>query len=1731
MYYAKYGNEYLHDPYTDNCLVADLSMTGKINEKGSAKFTIAPTHPLYTKIKLKDFSDPIYIYNDKTILFDGYIYDASVNFDLTMDINCYGALGYLEDITLRPYATSKSQNDDPGLIYINGTLDTYLEWIFDEYNSRCTSGKNLKLGKNESKLILPSNYISRSSNEYPTVASELEDKVLDKVGGYFFLRHDGKTRYVDYFSECTDVNTQVIDFGENLLDFTQSNSTDSMYTSVIPVGSTTRLMLNGSEVSGANYLEDSGGWGPNSSSSKWSSNDSSASKVETSETDGRYCMHGSGTVGQTSTSIKLEWDTPYVYSAYIKFENSGEVSFNSPLYCWCEYTNESSDFSGPTIDGIYSNSVEIIDISNGNKYNGKTTVSANRWYKIVQYFRTIHQPSGYTNCLFRPWISGELANGGWWLYWIKLEKGSIQSDWTSNKDNDAQFVSVPLNIKDYPDGQLSQAGFSKYEDSVRYDYAVSQYGIIEKNTKYSDYGDMSLLVSSAITELNSYATPVKTITIKAIDLALLNKDYKALAPGQLVRIRSTPHNVDQYMMLSEMDVDLEDPSNTEYTFGITYDTLTGQQSKKITALNASINKSLDAVSALTPEVKAAAKNSDDAKNDASDAAAKADKANQTANNASQKADDASQKAEEADNKATSASQQANSALTASKDAADKASAASKAADEASAKATLAETNSSEAKKASQDAINAANDANTAATTATTTANKASEDAANAIKSAKSANDAATDAASKADAAATEVGKVKSQIDDVNGEITNIKGDATKLQDDLTGQITSVKETMEADYAKNTDLTATSETLRNEITNSAAGTLQTVSSTYAKKTELETTTTLAQEAKDAASTNAKDLTNAINKVNSDMSSLQDQIDGAIETWFFDGVPSNDNKPASDWTTDTLKNNHLGDLYYDNLTGYSYRWQIQNGVYSWARITDVDVTKALKDAKNAQETANSKRRVFSDTPYPPYDEGDLWVQGKSGDILRCTVAKSADQTYADADWSLASKYTDDSAVTTLKNTVETTYATKTTVETLSDKWSSTASSVETVKVDLKAAQESAKQANEAATAAQESANTAIENAATAQTKADEAAKTASDATANAATANTAAANAQKAADEAAKKAATAQSNADTANAELATAKKKLEEIQNQANATDEQVAAAKAAVEKAQSAADKANEAASSASTAASSAQEAADTAKANAATAQSTADTAKANAAIAQSTADTAKTNAATAQSTADTAKKTADKATEDLAAVTNRVTIAETNISNNAEAINLRATKTEVKQAINDASASSKSYTDAQLKITSESITTTVSKTYATKADLDTTNENVTNAQNTADSVKEDLANNYTTTTDMNSKIEQSASSITSTVAAKYATKTTVDALKNIADSAIETWTGKGVPILTNLPASKWDTDELKKQHSGDLYYDTDTNYAYRFSSEDGINYSWSLIKDTEITKALADAAKAQNTANSANTAASNAQKTADTANTTASSVKDDLANNYTTTTDMNSKIEQSASSITTTVSKTYATKAALDTTNENVTNAQNTADSANTAASNAQKTADTANTTANSVKENLANNYTTTTDMNSQIKVESDRITSAVSRITNTENNITTLSGNMTNLSTSLSETQTQLVQNSETLTARIINAEKSIGDQTTTMRNVDSYMQFADPNGGSPQLTIGTSTSDMKTVLTNDQLRFEKNGVALLTVDGASSSVKTKNLTLGGYQWQSPDTDRLQLVYIGGE
>ena len=138
-------------------------------------------------------------------------------------------------------------------------------------------------------------------------------------------------------------------------------------------------------------------------------------------------------------------------------------------------------------------------------------------------------------------------------------------------------------------------------------------------------------------------------------------------------------------------------------------------------------------------------------------------------------------------------------------------------------------------------------------------------------------------------------------------------------------------------------------------------------------------------------------------------LQDQVDGNITTWFYSGVPTASNEPASTWITDTEKNNHLGDLYYDKDTGYAYRYSLDNATYSWIKITDNDVTQALAIANSAKDTADSKRRVFVVQPTTPYDVGDLWI--KDEELYRCQTTKASSETFEENDWIIATKYTDD------------------------------------------------------------------------------------------------------------------------------------------------------------------------------------------------------------------------------------------------------------------------------------------------------------------------------------------------------------------------------------------------------------------------------------------------------------------------------------------------------------------------------------------------------------------------------------------------------------------------------------------------------------------------------------------------------------------------------------------------
>ena len=158
-------------------------------------------------------------------------------------------------------------------------------------------------------------------------------------------------------------------------------------------------------------------------------------------------------------------------------------------------------------------------------------------------------------------------------------------------------------------------------------------------------------------------------------------------------------------------------------------------------------------------------------------------------------------------------------------------------------------------------------------------------------------------------------------------------------------------------------------------------------------------------------------------------LQAQLDGVIEQWFYQSDPSDTTEPTKDWIAAGTKeqDNHLSDLYYNTETGKV--WQYiktteasgtgkPRDVYKWQELEDTELAQALALAQDALDAANDKAKIFVSTPYTPYHVGDLWVQGNTGDILRCKRERLTGA-YNSGDWEKASKYTDDSGLTNFIN----------------------------------------------------------------------------------------------------------------------------------------------------------------------------------------------------------------------------------------------------------------------------------------------------------------------------------------------------------------------------------------------------------------------------------------------------------------------------------------------------------------------------------------------------------------------------------------------------------------------------------------------------------------------------------------------------------------------------------------
>ena len=414
MYYAMYGDEYLYDPVDSDRQVSELKIDCGINESGSCTFVIPPTNKCYSSLAIRDLRNEIYVYNDDTVLFDGFVYSVTINMDRTMEIEAKGCLAYLADTVVRPYSSYDSVNE--GVIKVSSEPAKLFEFYIEQHNKYCNEGKTFKIGANEANLLDTDLKCYRQNSDYPSTADEITTQLLESIGGYLFVKHENGTRYIDYLANCNDTNSQIIDFGVNLLDYIQESTSEDMYTAVRPLG---------------------------------------------------------GSVSNTT-----------------KDANGNETTTDT-----------------------------VIDLS------------------------TI------------------------------------------------------------PDETRYEQYYVKRGDRILYLPSVEKYGIIEEYYNDTDSLTPEALVKSTIKHMKSAVKPFETFEIKALDLSLLSDEYKPLVPGNLVRVRSRVHDYDSYLLVTSMEIDINNPDNTTYELGGVKNTYTGVENAKIKTLNASINDNYDTVSSLTEDVK------------------------------------------------------------------------------------------------------------------------------------------------------------------------------------------------------------------------------------------------------------------------------------------------------------------------------------------------------------------------------------------------------------------------------------------------------------------------------------------------------------------------------------------------------------------------------------------------------------------------------------------------------------------------------------------------------------------------------------------------------------------------------------------------------------------------------------------------------------------------------------------------------------------------------------------------------------------------------------------------------------------------------------------------------------------------------------------------------------------------------------------------------------------------
>lgn len=224
----------IYAPNSRNALVLSPKLTREVSKGGSLSFTMTRDHEQYES--LQKMSTCITVEQDDKEIWRGRVLSHEADWYNRRVIYCEGALSYFNDSAITPFN-------------YEGKLAQFLQHLIDAHNQQCGNMKmkRFELGTVTAALgDLVVHYGDRDSygvgEDYGSTWDIIDKMVLKVYGGYAYCTYNPATgnnvlNYCDQAFEADRLVNQTIEYGVNLLDFTEKTDTNSLFTRVYPMGS------------------------------------------------------------------------------------------------------------------------------------------------------------------------------------------------------------------------------------------------------------------------------------------------------------------------------------------------------------------------------------------------------------------------------------------------------------------------------------------------------------------------------------------------------------------------------------------------------------------------------------------------------------------------------------------------------------------------------------------------------------------------------------------------------------------------------------------------------------------------------------------------------------------------------------------------------------------------------------------------------------------------------------------------------------------------------------------------------------------------------------------------------------------------------------------------------------------------------------------------------------------------------------------------------------------------------------------------------------------------------------------------------------------------------------------------------------------------------------------------------------------------------------------------------